>query len=151
MTDPIVELVALSVIKKRVVELISEAQERVQLNTGDRLTALLGGAKIGSVTKAHGATRAKVTDAAAFLEWVRENRPDEIREQPSDLLRSQVLAAAVKNGVAVTEDGELIPGITVVEGDDYMSTRPTDDALALVAAAYRSGAYRLPLTALEGE
>lgn len=91
------------------------------------------GAALATVSKAKGRTTAKVNDVE-LLAWVKANRPDQIREvvAPAYIETLKKLAVESGDGVASTEDGDVIPGITVDTGDPSVSARPTAEAKALM-------------------
>lgn len=138
--------VALRVIADRVKELQDETKASLHLETGDRLTATLNGVPIGSVSQTKGRVTASVTDERAFAEWVEERNPDEIRKVVSDFYRKAILDVAKKNGAPVTEDGEVIPGVSVNESDGYVSVRPNESAADVVARAWLDGSFVLPIS-----
>ncbi|MEV0968477.1 hypothetical protein [Microtetraspora glauca] len=118
---------------------------RTDWTVGDRLTATLAAEPVGAVQLRKGTIRPQVTDAGAFEAWVMANRPDEWETVTTTVTRvrpayvTAVLAAAKKTGVAVTKDGEEIPGITVAAGDPTVAVTLTEDAAELVAEAWQSG------------
>lgn len=138
--------VALRVIADRVKELQDETKASLHLETGDRLTATLNGVPIGSVSQTKGRVTASVTDERAFAEWVEERNPDEIRKVVSDFYRKAILDVVKKNGAPVTEDGEVIPGVSVNESDGYVSVRPNESAADVVARAWLDGSFVLPIS-----
>lgn len=137
--------VALRVIADRVKELQDETKASLHLETGDRLTATLNGVPIGSVSQTKGRVTASVTDERAFAEWVEKRNPDEIRKVVSDFYRKAILDVVKKNGAPVTEDGEVIPGVSVNESDGYVSVRPNESAADVVARAWLDGSFVLPI------
>lgn len=83
------------------------------------------------ISKTPGKVTAKVTDERALLEWVKANRPDQLRTLVEEAYVKSLLALAAEHGAAVDETtGEVIPGIEVMTGDPYLSTRPTAEARA---------------------
>lgn len=110
---------------------------------GDRLGAVLCGEVAGHTQVRNGAVKAAVTDPEAFKAWVSQNRPGEIEFLSSVRVRpayqSAILTAAKRDGVAVSTDGEEIPGVTVTQGEPTLTVTLTEDASALVAKAWQSG------------
>lgn len=105
---------------------------------------------IGSVTLASGSTYAAVSNEAALLEWVRANHPDAIRtvitETIAPWLRDEILSLAKKRGVAVDERGEVIPGVTVREGDPTVKVvrdKSPEAQAMLVEALFQNNAAGL--------
>ncbi|MEU8271584.1 hypothetical protein AB0B89_31040 [Sphaerisporangium sp. NPDC049002] len=118
-------------------------QVRTTWVVGDRLNGVVADHPAGAIQVKKGAVRATVTDQAAFAEWVKTHRADELETVRTTRVRpayvSAVLTAAKKTGTAVTADGEEIPGITVVAGEPTVAVTLADDAADLVSAAWQSG------------
>lgn len=112
---------------------------------GDRLAGAINRQAVGHVQLKNGTTQATVTDPKAFEGWVTTHKPDEWETVTTTVTRvrpaylSAVLGAAKKTGLAVTSDGEEIPGITVATGDPTVAVTLAEDAEALVRAAWESG------------
>lgn len=115
---------------------------------GDRNTgSTTGGAEIGTVTLAHGATKSKVTDEKAFFEWVLENHPEEIEQvlvtRVDPGFTARLLSFVRQTGKCVNPaTGEPVPGIAVEHGDPYPTTRLTDNADDLVAKSWQDGSLQ---------
>lgn len=111
----------------------------------DRNAAVLpNGAELGSVTLAKGRATAHLADEDAFMAWVLETHPDEVeqisitRVKPD--FQDRILSFARQTGTTVDPaTGEEVPGVKVVEGDPYPTTRLAPDAEELVAAAWQNG------------
>ena len=137
------------IVARVLTEVLAEADKsdreaaRSTWTVGDRLGGELGGKVVGAAQLKRGAVRAQVGDREAFEQWVMANRPTEVEFISSVRVRpayqSAVLAAAKKVGVAVTSDGEEIPGVTVSEGEPSVAVTLADDAVSMVAAAWESG------------
>lgn len=115
---------------------------------GDRLAGKLpSGDVIGFVTVKKGSVSPAVTDREKFAAWVAEAHPEEIETVVPDPItrvrpayEKRLLDAAKKAGVPVdTSTGEEIPGVTVRQGDPIPAVTLADDAVELVAKAWRSG------------
>lgn len=110
-----------------------------KVDPGERITAKLpDGTVIGTVTIGKPAQSPMVVDERALLDWVRENRPDEVVESVRasyvDHLKEQVR----KHGHAFdAETGEIIPGIELREGSP--SYRPSVDKDAVPVLQARLG------------
>jgi len=110
---------------------------------GDRIGAALGpgGEVAGHVLYKRGAVKAEISDPGAFHRWVEKNRPEEIetitRVRPA--FAKAVLTRAQRLGTPVTEDGEEIPGVSVLAKDPQVTVIPTEDAEELVRQAWQSG------------
>ncbi|MEO3856112.1 hypothetical protein [Acrocarpospora sp. B8E8] len=140
------------IVAKVLVELIQASDKTVRGDVAkgwvvdDRINGMVGGASGGTVQVKRGAKRAAITDAGAFEEWVQENRPDEwetVIPKPFTRVRpafvTAVLDVAKKEGVAVTPQGEEIPGVTVSQAGPQVAVSLADDAAELVADAWASG------------
>lgn len=95
----------------------------------------LGDQVIATVTLAGGKPTARVIDEDKFLAWVTENRPTETIERVRESYRKAVLD---KGGVDPSS-GEFVPGVEVVDGSPYVSTRFADGGREAVAQAWRTG------------
>jgi hypothetical protein len=108
---------------------------------GVRDIGVISGEQIGSVQLTKGATRASVTDMDALLKWAQVNAPDQVVTVP--VLRPAYLTAlltgAKAEGVAVTKDGELIPGIDVTQSDPSLMVKPSEDAAEILAREFAAG------------
>lgn len=101
-------------------EAANKAELRSRLVVGDRRGVVLPldgePVRVATVTYVNGskeAPEAAIADEAAFLQWVFTNRPEAIHRSVAPWFTAEVLARAKAAGVAVTEDGEAIPGVTV--------------------------------------
>lgn len=120
----------------------NNAKLRKALTPGDRRMAhLADGTVVGSVTLARPAVSASVTDPAAFLAWVMENRPDEVISAVRPSFQTAVLMAAKKAGVAVDPlTGEEIPGVSVADGTPSLRPSYNEDAVPAFMDAIRANA-----------
>jgi hypothetical protein len=113
--------------KEELLQVMTAAgDERVRVRGGD-------GEDFGTFTWTPGKQSATVTDAAKFLTWVKERYPTEITSMVNPAFQARILAHAAKAGDPVDEGGELIPGVTVRQGDPYLTCRAS--ALAKTRAA----------------
>ncbi len=101
------------------------------------------GSKLASISVAAGRTTARITDSAAFLEWVFNHHPSEIETLKTTRVRPayerSVLEAAKKAGEPVDATGEIVPGVEVGEGDAYLVTKLADGAHQRVLSAIHAG------------
>jgi len=109
------------------------------MEPGDRKTIRLpDGTKLGAASLTEGRLSAKVTDNQALLSWVAANHPDELVQAIRESFLRKLLDDAKKHGAAVdVTSGEFIPGITVEDGDPYLTYRPLPDAGQIVASRWR--------------
>jgi hypothetical protein len=101
----------------------------------DRIVAeLADGTPIGAVERTRAAKRAVVTDEAALLAWVKTHAPTEVVESVRPAYVERLKADAKRDGrYAVLPDGEIVPGVEVVEGTPSFRVAPEDaEARALV-------------------
>lgn len=71
-------------------------------------------------------------EADEFLPWAREHRPDLIRvkEEPALSLIKEAFKdgpSVAATGVAITDDGEVVPGIAIAESETTVSVQPDLD------------------------
>ena len=89
-----------------------------------------GGDPVATVTLAGGKSSPRVTNEDDLIAWALEHRPDMVETKPRLTPQAAgVLKAIVADyidGEAVTEDGELIPGVTESIGAVYQSVRFTN-------------------------
>jgi hypothetical protein len=85
------------------------------------------GTELGTATLCGGKDKAKVTNEQALLEWVKEHRPDQLRQVVEPAYIKALLKQADAEGAAADEDtGEVIPGIEIVETSSYVSVKPNE-------------------------
>jgi hypothetical protein len=85
-----------------------------------------GGEVYGSVRWNAGRTSARVADPAALLAYVQERYPTEVRDVPT--IQERFLADLLKRVGDGTYPGGPPPGVTVVEGDPFLTITPSDAA-----------------------
>ncbi|MCW2902241.1 MAG: hypothetical protein JWO67_4506 [Streptosporangiaceae bacterium] len=104
------------------------------LEPGEHVVGVLGdGTRIGKVMLTEAPKTADVTDQDALVQWVLDNRPDEIvpaiRPSYMEFLREQVK----KHGHAFDPvSREVIPGIELGQGTPAYKPVPTDEGRELV-------------------
>lgn len=108
------------------------------------------GTPIGTVTMNKGRTVAAVNDRAAFTAWVAKNHPQQVSEVTTTVVRPAfemaVLKSAQKAGEPVdVKTGEAIPGVGVIVGEPFLTTRLADEAHDVVLTAMRTGFQPLAL------
>jgi len=83
------------------------------------------GVELGTATLCGGKEKAKVVDEDALLAWVKEHRPDQLRQVVEPAYVKALLKQADTEGAAADETtGEVIPGIEFVETNAYVSVKP---------------------------
>ena len=145
-----VQLALIKTVEKRVSAAFTatKAVALKVLDATDRKSAVLDdGTKIGTISVKEGAESTYVSDPAAFLAWVKANRPDEVvtTESVRSSYRAAVIARAKEaDGVLFDpETGEQIPGLARSKGDPVVSVLVTDKHLENVAAALADGRLSL--------
>jgi hypothetical protein len=105
------------------------------------------GTPLGTVSIRKGRVTAKVTDLDALTEWVENHHPEHIVTVTSvrPAYVSVLLKQAQDAGAPVDKTGEVIPGVSVTEGEPYLATTLTNGAAKVVLAAVRSGWQPLAL------
>lgn len=139
------------VVMRRLSEQHAQTRETAGVDfdtVGVRDIGMIGDEPIGAVQLNKGATTARITDAAALLDWVAEHLPEQIETIPATTrVRSAcltaLLAEAKAKGVAVSKDGEPIPGIGVNSADPTLSVKPNEDAADVIARAFAEGRLTL--------
>lgn len=109
-----------------------------RLEADESVAALLpDGTRIGSVKRSKAKRTPVVTDEAALLAWVRENRPEEIVESVRPAFVEYVKAQARKHGLAVYEaTGEIVPGVEMREGSPAYLPQPDPAMVSVVRAKF---------------
>lgn len=76
----------------------------------------------GNIVRRKGRESYQVTDPDAFLDWARVNETTAISEKP---LVTPIKSAPYRavDGQVVTEEGEVVPGVEVVTGEDTVSVK----------------------------
>jgi hypothetical protein len=125
---------------------VADCEIRDTWRPKDRLSAALpDGTVVAAVTLASGRTTAAVADTDAYEAWVRATHPEQIETVPATErinpeFTARLTSAAKKLGIAVdAETGEVVPGITVNEGDPYPMVKLAEDARDEVAKAWQAG------------
>jgi hypothetical protein len=108
--------------------------------------------EVGHVRRDKGIVTATVVGMTELIDWVQATYPGEVEEyQPAPVTRvrpgflNRLLAMVKDNGAPVTDDGELIPGVTVQLGDPktVVVSAKTIDAEAALVEQFRRDPYAL--------
>lgn len=109
----------------------------------------LGGAKVGTVTLAQRAGGPKIIDEDELAHHIEHDHPDMVEtvKRLKPWAAKQILASIVDvdDSGGITQDGEILPGITMTEaGAPYQSLRwdAKAEGKEVVADAIRSGELR---------
>lgn len=119
--------------------------ELADLEPGDTVAAKLGGQIVGKATKTKGRSRLSVHDEAAFLAWVKSTHPTEVVESvnPAFVKSLEARAKELGLGPVIDNQGEVVPGVEIVQGDPYVTVRKEKDASVLVAGLLANGRVTL--------
>lgn len=141
-----------TVIATRAKELADQAKAELgALEVGDTVAGKWDGKVLAKATRAKGRTKLVVTDQNAFINWVAGRHPTEIVSQvnPAFLKSLEQRSKDIGLGAVVSADGEVVPGVEIVEGDSYITIRKDPEAPFLVANLFSSG--RLSLEGVQPE
>lgn len=147
------QLVATKVLAAKVADHANalKAEMSAALDPGDRKVAALDdGTKVGTVTYTNGRASVTVTDDVALTAWVQANYPDEVTTVVAvrPAFRAALLDAAKAAGAAVdVRTGEPLPGVSVRDGEPFLTVKPDADGLHALLHAIRAS----QLLALESE
>jgi len=124
------------IIAEEVARLTGAIRKQVEpnLEAGEHIIGVLGdGTRIGKVMRTETPRTADITDEDALVQWILDNRPDEIiptiRPSYLEYLRAQVKAHGHAYDLA---SGEVIPGIEPGVGTPAYKAVPTDEGRELV-------------------
>lgn len=117
--------------------------ELAQLEPGDTVAGKWDGQLLGKATKTVGRTKLVVSDERALLTWLQYHQPDEIVMSINPAYLKALEDKARSVGHPIDGDGELIPGLELVQGDPYVSVRKQPDAPFVVAQLLKSGCLAL--------
>lgn len=126
---------ALTLLKKRVDAELAAAKSAFQADSRprDRRSSVIAGIDMGSVSLTAGRLSYKVVNMDALLDWCAEHA-----EHLLELTISQDnLKVLLRN--PVNSDGEMLPGVELVEGDPYVTVRLSDGAATAFADAVAAG------------
>lgn len=135
-----------SVVAARAKELADAAKaELAALEVGDTVAGRWDGKVVAKATKAKGRARLIVTDSEGFTEWVARQHPSEIVSSvnPAYVKSLEARAKDLGLGAVVDAEGEVVPGVEIVEGDPYITVRREKDAPFIVAQLLSSGQLSL--------
>ena len=142
MNDPAATLALCSWLKKRVAEWEADAKAALELETGERKAAKVGGAVIGYTNKVRGRKRLRVINETGFVQWVFRRWPDETVQTRSvgEAFRKKLEQQALNLGALIDDEGEVCPHVEIVEGEPFLSTKLTESADDAVAGLLSRGA-----------
>lgn len=126
-----------------------------QLEVGDTVAGKWHGQVVAKATMSKGRAKLVVTDEQALLDWVTDLHPTEVLCQVNPAFLKQLETRAKELGHPVDSNGELVPGVELVEGEPSVSVRRADGAEMVIAELFRTGKVGLdgiqpaPLPALQ--
>lgn len=134
----------------------SFAQSRAEEGIKSIAAALPSGETVATITWITPEPKAVVADPAAFLEWVKANRPEHIERSFVSVVRPAFAKALLEEMTAGQsavwcdkDTGEVVevPGVTLQPRAGYQRVawaKSGEGGKAAVAAAWRAGALQLP-------
>jgi hypothetical protein len=134
------------VIAAAAMERQDEAKAELQeLEVGDTIAGRINGRIVGKSTMTKGRTRLVITDERKFLGWVLTNHPCEVIESvnPAYLKNLEARAKEIGLGAVIDHQGEVVPGVEIVEGQPSVTVRKDKDAPFIVAQLLASGRVQL--------
>lgn len=106
------------------------------LDPGDRKHATLSdGTDVGTISVSQTKVTAVVKNEAAFLAWVKQNRPDAV--VTTEVVRESDRRILLEHAL---RDGALLPGVEFVPGGGNLTVSVSDGQRQALAAAYQAGA-----------
>jgi hypothetical protein len=142
--DAAARAVVFQVLEQRAEELKDQARaELAGLEPGDTLAAKWDGQLLGKATMTTGRTKLVVTDERKLVEWLQYHHQDEIVLSANPAWLRQVEERARGLGQPVDAAGELVPGVSLVQGEPYVSVRKSPDAPFVVAQLLSGGRIAL--------
>lgn len=130
------------VVEQRAKELKDAAKAELSaLEVGDTVAGRWDEQVIAKATKTKGRAKLVVTDERKLLEWVKATHPTEITEAVNTAFLKTLESRAkdIGLGAVISHDGEVVPGVEMVEGEPYVSVRREKDAPFVVAQLLSRG------------
>jgi hypothetical protein len=125
----------LKVRQKQISRALDHIAVYVDQDPGDRNSAKLGEAKLGTVFMTNPEPKAIVTDRDAFTKWVAKNKPTEIVEAVRASYETALLNDLTAKGEVVDEHGEVVPGVAFsspTPQQRFTATADAEDLLSVV-------------------
>lgn len=132
MTDLTVRAAVLRVLKDTITraELAAKADLAADMKAGERKVAYLGNVEVGVINHTRPSESWQVVDDAAYLAWVRANRPDEI------VTVEQVRPAFTRAlDDVITRTGEVPDGVILTQTPGHVRVTVTQDHKAAMRAS----------------
>lgn len=93
----------------------------------------------GTLKRSAGRASIEIENEEALLEWVKENHPEWVHTKISEAVPKSVLAKEMRDGKIVTEDGEVVPGVAVVEPRETYKAIPFTETETTTNATEEEG------------
>jgi hypothetical protein len=117
--------------------------ELSMMEPGDTLAGKWDGQLLGKATMTTGRSKIVVTDEKKLIEWLQYHHPDEIVMSINPAYLRLLESRAKEVGGVIDGQGEVIPGLELVNGDPYVSVRKEKDAPFVVAQLLSGGRIQL--------
>jgi hypothetical protein len=119
----------------------NQAREALKgLPFGDSVAGKSGEQVVCKASWVKGRQSIRVEDEQALLDWVTNNHPTEVVYSVNP---AYVKTFKAVDGMVIDAAGELVPGMTVVAGDPYISVKSNDETPFLIAGLLKSGQVSL--------
>lgn len=128
-------------VEKRAGELKNQAREELKaLPFGDSVAGKHGDHILCKASWVKGRQSIRIKDEQALLDWVTNHHPTEVVYSVNPAFVKTFKAVG---GMVIDSNGEPVPGMTVVEGDPYITVKGNDETPFLVAQLFSTGALSL--------
>lgn len=117
--------------------------ELAQLEPGDSLAAKWDGQLLGKATMTSGRSRIAVTDERKLVAWLKEKHPTEVITTYNTAYLKSLEDRARRLGAVIDIEGEEVPGVTLEQGEPFVSVRKQPDAPFVVAQLLSGGRIQL--------
>lgn len=138
--DAVLRAAVFATIEAKAKALKDEARAQLAaIPLGDTLAARHGDRLVAKASLSKGKSKLVITDQQKLLEWVKTRHPSEVVESVNPAYLAALSAKAKEVGAVIDSQGELAPGVELVEGAPVVSVRREKDADDIVAELLRGG------------
>lgn len=126
---------AFALLKIRISQLskaLKKIEPYIDQEPGDKNTAKLGEARLGSVQKTDPEIKATVTDPALFAKWVKAHRPDQIEDAVNATFQTALLKDMTAKSTLVDFNGEEVQGVGFATEAPQQRFYPAEGAAELL-------------------
>lgn len=142
--DAVLRAAVFATIAERANQLKDEARAALSgIPLGDTLSARHGDRLLAKASLSKGKSKLVVTDAQRLLEWVKANHPSEVVESVNQAYLTSLTAKAKEVGAVIDSQGDIVPGVELVEGLPTVSVRREKDAMEIVGEMLAGGLISL--------